>query len=368
MLEKNWESANEEESVDIELILINDFPSEKLKIEKQWIRNISCIVIGNTNNYGIHFSRVQGFVKSKGEYILFLDQDDEISPIYIREQLRELNGYDAIICNGKNYSELIYKNEIERSRAVNPDEYRRGFNRIVSPGQVLLRRKVVPIEWTVNILRNNGADDYFMWLLFFQKKYRIGVHKKVLYWHMISDENASKNMIGMYRSVCEMIEKMKKLNYMSEREANEIKKIQSVPENKNSVSYNIYQKEKHYRQILELWMKLRDKKISIAGFLKKKNIKKIAIYGGGILGRHLYYELQENGIHVECIIDRDINVKIQKIRTVIPGGQIRPVDAIIITPFIEYEQIKEKLKKYYSYNIFSIEFILFNADCELMTE
>ena len=138
MLEENWKSVNKIEPISIEMVLVNDFPDEKLEIKEQLIKNISWIEITNKQNCGIHFSRVQGLLYSSGDYVLFLDQDDKISPVYIREQIVEMESADAIICNGKNLSNLIYRNQEELNRAVEMKEYLKGNNQIVSPGQVLL--------------------------------------------------------------------------------------------------------------------------------------------------------------------------------------------------------------------------------------
>ena len=102
MLEENWKSVNKIEPVSIEMVLVNDFPDEKLEIKDRLMENISWIEVTNKQNSGIHFSRAQGLLHSSGDYVLFLDQDDIISPVYIREQIAELGAADAIICNGKN--------------------------------------------------------------------------------------------------------------------------------------------------------------------------------------------------------------------------------------------------------------------------
>lgn len=367
MLEENWESANKAEDVNIEMILVNDFPSEKLIVKEQWISNISLVEIVNKQNCGIHFSRVQGFLQSKGDFILFLDQDDEISPVYLREQLRMLENYDMVICNGKNCNNLIYKNATELNRTVNENEYRKGYNRIISPGQVLLRRQAVPSEWLENILKQDGSDDYFLWMLMFYKKRKMRIHDDVLYCHVISGENASNDFTGMYWSGLEVIEIMKRLGYLTSEEETRIKERRISIDN-DKVDLKIYQKERKYKRILEIWMVLKERKISCEGFFVRGNINKIAIYGGGILGKHLYYELQESSVHVECFIDQNGKTEIMGVKTVTPGTQIEPVDAIIVTPIMEFMQIRESLRKFYSYDIISIESVVLNADCELLVE
>lgn len=76
MLEENWKSANKIEPVSIEMVLVNDFPNEKLEINDQLTGNISWIDVTNEQNSGIHFSRAQGLLHSTGDYVVFLDQDE----------------------------------------------------------------------------------------------------------------------------------------------------------------------------------------------------------------------------------------------------------------------------------------------------
>lgn len=371
MLEDNWVSVNKFEPIEIELILVNDFPSEKLAVKRQMAKNISLVEIVNKNNSGIHFSRIQGFLQSKGELILFLDQDDEISPVYLREQLCALKDYDMIICNGKHRNNLIYKNTAELNRALNENEYRNGYNRIASPGQVLLRRQAIPAEWLNNIITQNGADDYFLWMLMFCKKNKIAIQDKILYLHVISDDNTSKDLIGMDWSVIEVAEKMKSLGFLTPEE--EI----SIRESRTSVNMQGFpdkttnfeeQKYKRMVEALDIWMTLRERKLSVDRLLTKKCLNKIAIYGAGILGKHLYYELQGSDIQVECFIDQNSKAKVKEIKTVVLGAPIGQVDAIIVTPIIEYAQIRENLKKLYSCQILSITSVLFNVDYDLQTE
>lgn len=375
MLEKNWRYVNIEESVEIELVLVNDFPTEELKVDERWRKNISLIGISNKYNRGIHFSRVQGVLHSSGDHILFLDQDDLISNIYIKEQLNALSSYDAIICNGKNSNELIYRNKTELYRTIDLNEYKRGYNWIVSPGQVLIKREAIPFEWMENILNENGADDYFLWTLMFCKKCKIGIHDKILYWHLISDINTSNDLEGMTKSIFEMVDKMRYLGYLTYEEETEIKKrrINALPSKNESISLKEitmkdYEKERDYKRMLERWMVLRDRKIFIAKYFNKRFLRKIAIYGVGIFGRHLYYELQESNIQITCFIDRNQEMKLEGIETVAPGEKIEIVDAIVVTPFMEYTQIREMLKEFYECEIISIKSILQNADCELQEE
>ena len=69
------------DSADIEVIIINDSPEIEVMLPDI---ELNCTVIKNDTNSGIHRSRVNGLKIAKGNYIQFLDQDDELM----------LDGYD----------------------------------------------------------------------------------------------------------------------------------------------------------------------------------------------------------------------------------------------------------------------------------
>lgn len=184
-----------------------------LEMKDNVSENISCKVITNKKNSGVHFYRIQGLLSSKEKYILFLDQDDQISPVYIREQLTGLGEEDMIVCKGKNRGTLIYRNTAELNRVKDIDEYKKEYNYIVSSAQVLIKRNSILQEWIENILHNNGAGDFFLWMLILLKKHNIQVQDKNLFWHVISDENTSSDTYIVDCSVLEMAQKMMQLGY-----------------------------------------------------------------------------------------------------------------------------------------------------------
>ena len=79
-IEKNYQESQKE----IEVIFVNDYPDEEIIINGQYDFKIE--VINNKVNQGIHQTRINGLKKALGKYILFLDQDDEISDFFIKSQ------------------------------------------------------------------------------------------------------------------------------------------------------------------------------------------------------------------------------------------------------------------------------------------
>jgi glycosyltransferase involved in cell wall biosynthesis len=71
----------------IEIIVVNDDPSDDLESLKVSYPQI--IWLHNKQNMGAPFSRNRGLAASKGEFINFLDDDDELFPEKIEKQVAE---------------------------------------------------------------------------------------------------------------------------------------------------------------------------------------------------------------------------------------------------------------------------------------
>lgn len=70
-------SAMDKSSISYEIIVINDSP--ELKIELDISNNGNLFLFQNDSNMGIAQTRNIAFSKSRGDYVLFLDQDDLLS-------------------------------------------------------------------------------------------------------------------------------------------------------------------------------------------------------------------------------------------------------------------------------------------------
>ena len=368
MMVINLDNLSNDLLLDLELVLVNDFPQEKLVLPHIGEEKFSVKVIENNINGGIHFSRVQGLQSARGEYILFLDQDDEISPVYFNEQLKNIGDNDAIICNGKIQGRLIYRTADELNGVLDVNVYQRGDNQIASPGQVLIKRETIPHEWIENILVHNGADDYFLWMLMFYYHRKMKIHDKILYCHIFTGDNASNDNEEMNRSVNEVAAFLYSKNILKSEEFERIYGQKNVVLSVRSETdiMKDFSKLQKYKQLLEIWMDLRDRNISFRYFFRHKKIKRIVIYGTGLFGKHLYYELQKSCISIVSFMDLRNRSDISEIETVKPGQEIGDVDAIIITPVLEYKEIAEHLSSYYDCCMISLESILLNADCRLM--
>lgn len=109
-----------------------------------------------------------------------------------------------------------------------------------------------------------------------------------------------------------------------------------------------------YFAIVNKWLKNRNQKISVADYFKKNRYEKIAIYGMGEIGKRLYEELQEEGVIVEAVFDRNAQRLDPSTNVCSLDGPIPELDVVVITPTFDYDAIEEQLKKVVSCKIISI--------------
>lgn len=116
-----------------------------------------------------------------------------------------------------------------------------------------------------------------------------------------------------------------------------------------------------YYTVLCRWLNNRNSGKSIADYLISCDVNSIAIYGMGELGTILYDELINDGrIRVAYMIDGakfgiGNIIKIEEIK------KQEMVDAIIITPFYDYESINNELKSLYEGQILGLEKVIFRV-------
>lgn len=222
MMNQNYEFILKHAEIDFEYILVNDYPDEHI--------DLSCYkykykikLINNETNLGLHKSRIIGLNNSKSEFIYMLDQDDIIEQNCLFEHINNIGDCDASILNGYhklnsvNVSQLI-RNKFQAKKIKKLSTYLCICNPIFSPGQVLIRRKSIPHEWTNSYLTINGSDDYMLWILLltYGKSFVVG-YDKFVYSHVNTGQNLSLDCYRMYQSDMETLERLKenniKINY-----------------------------------------------------------------------------------------------------------------------------------------------------------
>lgn len=230
-----------------EVIVVNDSPEEKVCIPQKFEKmNIS--VISNEWNMGIQRTRINGLKYAKGDWILFLDQDDELICDGFLNQISLTKTNDVIIGNGlyqidqcnipifHSYREMCYFMHLSRFIQIR--------NLIPSPGECLLRKDIIPQKWIENPLDNNGADDWLLWILLLKNEARVGCNPNLVYIHNNTHgKNLSSDLNKMKESSCEMYKLLTNLKCLNEDEKIDLK---------NAIMFKYLQDTKKLR-LKDLW-------------------------------------------------------------------------------------------------------------------
>ncbi|MBQ6258354.1 MAG: glycosyltransferase family 2 protein [Lachnospiraceae bacterium] len=220
----------------IEVILVNDSPGIDPVLtginsgKKNWH------TIANPKNIGIHGSRVHGLSKAKGEYVLFLDQDDILryDALYaFLEEAKKHEGEDAVIISNAlidlgNEKQKLVRTASHRALMWDFDTYIRVGTQIISPGQCLIKRSLIPAFWKENLLKENGSDDFFLWLLMMKNGVAGVFFDEPLYHHIDTGSNISADSSATDRSCFEFLDLLSGKEIMSEKEISTLRKTLSV--------------------------------------------------------------------------------------------------------------------------------------------
>jgi len=339
----------------VELLLVNDAPDAPIEERVYHSEFIEIVVLNTDVNRGIHGTRVWGVSHAKGEYVVFLDQDDVIYEKYVCDQLDKIGDADAIVCRLINAGKLQYtasnrfENVITREYMLNCE------NPIVSPGQVLIRTKSIPDIWKQNILKKNGADDYFLWLCMLAEGKKIVLNQEVLFEHIVTGTNTSGNTNLMMDSECEMIRILLEKHVFTGEDEKCIQKLPEIFRNYHVTeleicrdAYNVYGR----------WFDLVLNGEDPVKVLKETGIESIAIYGAGYIGKSILKLMKSTDIRVECYIDRNARYIDLEIPAYTLEDSPQDIECIIISLFKGSESIRESLKSKFRCPIYTIREIL----------
>lgn len=119
------------------------------------------------------------------------------------------------------------------------------------------------------------------------------------------------------------------------------------------------QKYIQFYRVMIRWLNAIQKKVSIEGYLKKRGIKRVAIYGYADIGKLLHNELVYSEIEVVNILDkRDIQSAISGLKVQKPSEGDRTVDAVLVTAVYYYNEIKTELMEMGYKNVMSLQKIV----------
>lgn len=345
-IKRNAEYAPE---VGIELLLYNDCPEERISADGSAYA-FEVRVVNAEKNVGIHGARVNGLKQASGEYILFLDQDDVICDNYIENQCRRIGDADAVVCRLINGGRLHYTDTFRFEEVITKEFMLNHWCPIVSPGQVLLKKKSIPDIWKNNILTNNGADDYFLWLCMMAEGKRFALNQEVLFKHVITGRNTSENTNLMMDSEQEMLRILLNSHvFFKDEEAYLRRLLDSL----RRIHVTMLTQYKEAYVLYDTGMDSLIKDSSLCRVWQET--KRIAVYGAGVVGQSLTKLLQCRGTEVPFYIDRNARYMALDIPAYTIQDSPQDIDCIIISLNKGNEQIKETLQKRFDCPIYFLQ-------------
>ena len=131
-------------------------------------------------------------------------------------------------------------------------------------------------------------------------------------------------------------------------------------EKKKNINVNMYIS---YYRLLEKWMILREKGISVKQYFASQGIKNIIIYGMGKMTRHLLEDLKDSDVNIVCAIDRGAFEMNGDFPIISGETEIPEADCIIVTPVYDAEVIKQSLERKSSVTILSLSEVVDKCMC-----
>ncbi len=368
IIAENFRNMKVQLGLACELILVNDEPGSVLSLGGENICG-KVTVCNLERNHGIHGARQAGLKLAKGEYVVFLDQDDKITGNYLVSQRAKIGNKDAVVCNGyltkycMSIRQHIYTSFEEMKNATDLDSYFSKGNQIISPGQVLIRKKAVPEVWKNYTMKKNGADDFLIWILMLFEGKTFAINEEYLYVHVGHEKNLSNRSEIMNESVREAVQIMREYAGLSD-----LQKQRFQGENQwweKAVNPKVNSTMEQIIKIFNRWTYLQTQGRTLEKFFIEKGINYLAIYGLGYIGGRLFEELTHTDVKVVCGIDqRADRVVVENLPVVALGSEdafeyIQQIQAIVVAVSYDFQRIREMIEeKYGNVEILSFEKII----------
>lgn len=166
-LECALESVFKQSFKNLEVIVVDDASSDDTQGMLQQMTDPRLITIKNSKNAGVSYSRNKGIEASRGDYIAFLDSDDQWQKRKLEKQIAFLESFphfDLVHCNEKWIRNGSHLNQKKIHRKEGGDLFKRSLSLcLIAPSAVVMKRQLLD---EIGGFRESYpvCEDYEMWL------------------------------------------------------------------------------------------------------------------------------------------------------------------------------------------------------------
>ena len=191
-------SASSQSNITVEIIVVNDASPETLEIEEVIGRHPGVIYIKNDINMGLAASRNVGISNCKGEFVAFLDADDEWHPRKLELQMRYASDNAAIACDVEEFLtdrpklRMFREDQANDIQVVNSN-FKFSFKNYFT-GASLLAPKSLLLKVGGYDENLRSCEDYDLWLRLLEEGATL-IHLRLpLYYYRFNAAGLSKNV------------------------------------------------------------------------------------------------------------------------------------------------------------------------------
>lgn len=341
------------ENYKLELVLVNDDP--ECPLDSYCSDKLEIRIIETDQNRGIHASRVRGLNHCCGDFVLLLDQDDRIEPEYFASQLKHIGDADAVVCKLLHEGKQFYDTRMPFEQVITKEYIISVRNSIISPGQVLIRKSKIPETWKAVELKNNGADDWLLWVCMMAENRKFSLNQETLFEHVFEGQNESVNAKHMIESEQELYRVVEENKILTGRE---LAVLHTAVQNAAADHIKVLSKFQKMFFVYNTWMVLYEQGICIEDYLAANNVRSIAVYGFSYIGKRLYFAMSKGKVCVEYFIDMNAGYLEGPVPIYPPDAHLPLVDMVIISLVDDVDSISKSLSGVLSTRICGITQIL----------
>jgi len=191
-------SLYEQTYSNIEIIVVNDASPETAEIERVLASHLGAVYIKNTINVGLAATRNVGITNSKGEYVAFLDADDEWHPRKLELQMKHIAANVVIACDVEEFLTFppqlrVFSEAQESDIEVVRSSFKFSFYNYLTGASVLAPKAILlKVGGYDESLRS--CEDYDLWLRLLEARVML-VHLRLpLYYYRFNTSGLSKNI------------------------------------------------------------------------------------------------------------------------------------------------------------------------------